>query len=378
MIFKKPIVITHDTIPYRWDTFSHNKYNNWIKMTRNDCDISDFTVDGFPYMLQIEPTNYCNLLCPFCPSGRNELGRERRHMNLDEFKSIIDNMKDYLFLLVLWGWGEPFMNPEFPDMIEYANSRDIKTVTSTNGQFFYDNEYCERILKSGLTTLIVAIDSLDEEKYNAFRRGGNLNKALEGLKSFVDMKKKLNSKTHINMRMVITRHNEDEIGIMRNKAKSLGLDRFSVKTVNPNPGTDLGDDMEIIPINSKYRRYKYRRGTNLRIHREAKCTWPWNTCSIYSNGDVVPCCYYFDEQMIAGNVFQQRLIDIWNGPAFRDLRKKIYFEKSSIDRCRECDINFQPSSTGWFVESVEFGAGGKRSQDNIITSYGKKILRTIR
>lgn len=379
MIFKRQVIITHDTIPYKYNEFSFGKYKNWLNMRRNSINVSDFKVDGFPYLLQIEPTNYCNLVCPFCPSGRNELGRERRHMRLNEFKSIIDDMQDYLFLLVLWGWGEPFLNPELPEMIAYANEKGIKTVTSTNGQLLCDDSYCERILKSGLATLIVAIDSLDEHRYELFRKGGDLGRVLNGFESFVAMKNELNSKVSINMRMVVTKYNENEIEMMRSKARSLGADRFTVKTVNPNPGTAIGTDEEVIPVNLKYRRYKYIKGTSQRIRkRMAICTFPWNSCIILSNGDVVACCYDFDGQMISGNAYQQRLTAIWNGPVFRELRKKLYYDKDSFDRCRDCDINFRSSPTGWFVESVEFNASASRDLENIMTSFGNRILNSVR
>ena len=44
---------------------------------------------------------------------------------------IVDEIEDYLLFLVMWEWGEPFLNPELPDMLRYASDKGIKTVTST-------------------------------------------------------------------------------------------------------------------------------------------------------------------------------------------------------------------------------------------------------
>ena len=105
--FHEPIKICHDTITYSWPNSADKKYYNFIKMSRGAINTVDFTANGFPYMLQIEVTNFCNLSCPLCPSGNKTLGRERRHLKLDEFKSIIDDLGDYLLILILWEWGEP-------------------------------------------------------------------------------------------------------------------------------------------------------------------------------------------------------------------------------------------------------------------------------
>lgn len=38
-------------------------------------------------------------------------------MTMDLFQRIIDELGDFLFLILLWDWGEPFLNPHIYDMI---------------------------------------------------------------------------------------------------------------------------------------------------------------------------------------------------------------------------------------------------------------------
>jgi radical SAM protein with 4Fe4S-binding SPASM domain len=275
-------------------------------------------------------------------------------LKLGEFKSIIDDLNDYLLFLVMWDWGEPFMNPDFPAMMRYASERGIKTVTSTNGQFFSDESYLEDLLTSGLTTLIVAVDSLHEDNYEAYRKGGSLNTALEGLKKVVALKKKLGSMTHINMRMVIMKQNEHELDSLRATARSLGADRFSVKTVNPSC-TSPSDDEGSVPENPLYRRYEYATDSYERVRApsDTRCG-VWSMCNVHSNGDIVPCSNDFEGAMKVGNIHTQKISEVWNSPAFRELRKKITCERDSLARCRGCGINFRLSETGWFLESVDF------------------------
>jgi organic radical activating enzyme len=90
---------------------------------------------GRPFMMMVEPTNFCNLKCPLCPSGNGEMTRERGNMGIDDFKRLIDDAGDYLVLLMLWNQGEPFINRDLLEMIRYARSKRIPTMTSTNGHY---------------------------------------------------------------------------------------------------------------------------------------------------------------------------------------------------------------------------------------------------
>jgi len=375
--FNRPVTLWHDTIEYRWDDVPDKKYYNWIRMSQGELDTANFTANGYPYILQIETTNFCNLSCPLCPTGRNELGRDRRHMTLEEFKSVVDDLGDFLLFLIMWDWGEPFMNPALPAMIRYASSRGIKTVVSTNGQFFSNESYLIDLLTSGLTTLIVAIDSLYEDNYESYRKKGSLNKALGGLERTIELKEKLGSTTHINMRMVIMKQNEHELDALRARAKLMGVDRFSVKTVNPSCDSHLTDE-GIVPENPKYRRYEYQESSYQRIRVEASCNFIGGMCNVHSNGDIVPCCYDYDGKMDVGNIHTEKISDVWNGPRYRELRRKITCERISLAKCRDCGTNFRLSATGWFIESLDFSLEGlnideARKMKRQSQECGKKI-----
>ena len=348
--FKVPIRFVHDSITYTWENLDSEKYYNWARMHHQQLDTTDYKAWGYPFVLQVEPTTRCNLSCPLCPAGRNELNRPRRDMNLDEFKGVVDDMERYLMFLIMWSWGEPFMNPELPQMIAYASERGIKTVTSTNAHFLENDDYIEAILRSGLSTLIVAIDSLREKKYRIYRKRGSLEKALAGLRKLVEMKRRLKSDTFINMRSVVMRQNERELPRLRWFAREAGVDLFSVKTLNPSCGDNALDDT-LVPRNPDYRRYAYKPGTLARIRMDTVCRRVWEMSNILSNGDVAPCCYDYDSSMKVGNLFKQPFTEIWNSQAYCELRRKIHDEMQSLPKCRNCGVNFQLSERGWFVES---------------------------
>jgi radical SAM protein with 4Fe4S-binding SPASM domain len=372
----RTVELNHDGIMYRFENVPDKKYYNYLKTShRSDWNTKDFIAPGFPYMLQIEPTNFCNLSCTVCPAAANKnvLNRKRRHLRLEEFKKIINDMEEYLLFLVLWEWGEPFLNPELPEMIRYASEKGIKTVTSTNAHFLNEKQYLERILTSGLSTLIIAIDSLKKDSYEFYRRGGNLAQAMAGLNNVLDLKKKLQSKTLINLRMVLMKSNETELADMRNVAKKLKVDTFTVKTAYPNLGGPLHDG-QFIPTNPKHRRYEYKPGTFERIRIGGPCTKPWFMFNIHSNGNVVACNNDYNQEMIVGNAFERPLTEIWNAEPCRNLRKKLFYDKDTLPKCRECDINFKLSRAGWFVEVTDCNISTRKRLSRAVRNAAQKTL----
>jgi len=276
-------------------------------------------------------------------------------MTVAEFKAIIEDVRRWLMLAVLWDWGEPFANPQLPEIIRHAADHDIRTVTSTNAHYLSNDDQVAAILTSGLSTLIVAIDSIHDAEYQAYRIGGRLDRAIAGLKKVVQLKQKLGSATLINLRMVVMRHNEHQVADLRRLAKELGVDRFTVKTLNPSCGS-LSMDSELVPLNKKFRRFEYRGDTWERIPVQSPCERVITMANIFSNGDVVPCCYDFDSSMKIGNVFETPFSRIWMSPEYQATRRRIHEQRATIPRCNNCHINFQLSPTGWFAEATDLKA----------------------
>ena len=376
--FSGPFTFRFDTIPHVWNDLTESKHRNfWAHLNIKELNTSEYTPWAYPFVLQIEPTNACNLECPLCPVGRKMLERKTRHMTFEEFKSIVDDMSSYLLFLILWDWGEPFMNPDLPKMISYASQHDIRTVTSTNAHFLDNDAYLEQILTSGLSTLIIAVDSANQDRYQLYRKKGSLNKVITGLQKLVEMKKCLGSTTRINMRTVAMKQNEHELLKLRRLARRIGVDWFSIKTLNPSCGTEEMDD-ELVPTNPKYRRFEYDPHTNKRVRTQSICLRPWVMSNIFSNGDVVPCCYDYNSKMKIGNVFDEPFTQIWNSAAYSSIRKRIHNSRESLEKCRNCWINFKLSDSGWFPEYYDFTKSALSRLRDKIKKLKNKIKKRLR
>jgi len=289
---------------------------------------------GKPVRLMIEPTNICNLRCKTCPVGTKDIKKKPGHMSFNEFKKIIDEVGDYLYHITLWNWGEPFLNPELGKMIEYARRKNIYVVTSTNGHFLDDKSVAEKIIKSSLNELIIALDGLSQETLEKYRERANFNKVIRGIKLLVNLKKKYEVKRPIiELQFIVMKHNQHELAKAREFAKNLGIDKLIIKTFGAQ--LDIKKLKEFEPTDKKLSRYGEEEKNKIR----KSCRDIWLGININYDGNVVPCCYDPFEKYILGNVFKDGVIKVWQGKKLMNFRKAVLKNKNNIDICKNCDFN---------------------------------------
>src|ERR1700710_1911007 len=93
---------------------------------------------GYPVSISFEPTTSCNLRCPECPSGLRAFTRPTGMLKKSFFHETIDQLYKELMYLVFYFQGEPYLNPDFLPMVQYAVQKNIYTATSTNAHFLTD------------------------------------------------------------------------------------------------------------------------------------------------------------------------------------------------------------------------------------------------
>jgi radical SAM protein with 4Fe4S-binding SPASM domain len=251
------------------------------------------------------------------------------------FKQVIDEIAPDLHYLIFYFQGEPYLNPNFLDLVEYAHSKKIYTATSTNGHFL-DNDNAQRTIESGLDRLIISIDGTTQETYESYRKGGSLEQVLEGARNIVRWKEKLNSKTpHTIFQFLVVRPNEHQIDEVYELADELGIDEVKLKTAQI---YDYKNGSPLIPKNEKYSRYRQRPdGTyEIKNNLHSHCWKLWHACVITWDGKVVPCCFDKDAKYQLGNLQKQSFSDLWNSKPYRQFRHKVLQSRQNIDICQNC------------------------------------------
>lgn len=290
---------------------------------------------GLPFNISFEPTTSCNLGCPECPSGLKNFTRPTGQLEIDFYKKTLDEIGNHLMYLYFYFQGEPYMHPQFLQLVKYASQKKIYTVTSTNAHFLTERKAMETV-ESGLDRILISIDGTTQQTYEQYRIGGSLQKVIDGAKNLVEARKKMNSKTpYIIFQFLVVKPNQHQIEDLQKLAATIGVDEVKLKTAQV---YDFENGNDLIPTIERYSRYrntgngKYRIKNNLLNH----CWKLWHSTVITWDGKIVPCCFDKDAQYQLGDLKTKSFAEIWQSDLYRSFRSKILKSRKEIDICTNC------------------------------------------
>lgn len=295
---------------------------------------------GMPMAIALEPTTACNLSCPECPSGLKSFSRPTGNLKEEVYRAIIDQTYKDTFYLTFYFQGEPFINPRFLEMVKYASEKKMYTATSTNAHFLND-ENARKTIESGLDRLIISIDGTSQETYESYRKGGKLEKVIEGTKNMVKWKKQLGSSTpHLIFQFLVVKPNEHQIEEVHRLAEELGVDEVRLKTAQL---YDYKNGNPLMPENEKYSRYIRKKDGSYAIKNrlENHCWKLWHSCVVTWDGRVIPCCFDKDAEYQLGDLKRHSFKEIWQGGAYQSFRTSLFKGRDQIEICKNCSEGTQ-------------------------------------
>jgi len=291
---------------------------------------------GYPISISFEPTTSCNLRCPECPSGLREFTRPTGMLKKDFFRETIDDIAKEILYLIFYFQGEPYLNPDFLEMVKYASQKGIYTATSTNAHYLTD-EKAKLTVESGLDRLIISIDGTTQDVYQQYRVGGKLDKVIEGAKNIVKWKKALNSsKPFVFFQFLVVKPNEHQIEEIKKLGAEIGVDQVRFKTAQVYDFEN--DPNQLIPTNNKYSRYKVNKEGKVvsKSGLQNHCWKLWHANVITWDGLVVPCCFDKDATHQLGNLKTQSFKETWNNDNYKQFRRELMTSRKNIDICSNC------------------------------------------
>lgn len=291
---------------------------------------------GLPISVSFEPTTSCNLRCPECPSGLRAFSRPTGMLKNDFFRETIDEIHEHLTYLIFYFQGEPYLNPDFLDMVKYASSKKIYTATSTNAHYLNDDA-AKKTVESGLDRLIISIDGTTQDVYKQYRVGGNLEKVIEGARNIIKWRTALNSKTpFVFFQFLVVKPNEHQIEEIKKLAEEIGVDEVRFKTAQVYDYEN--DPNQLIPVQDKYSRYKIGKDGKYRPKNKMvnRCWKLWHANVITWDGLVVPCCFDKDAIHRMGDLKSGSFKQIWKSDSYKKFRSELMTGRKNIDICSNC------------------------------------------
>lgn len=290
---------------------------------------------GKPISLSIEPTTACNLRCPECPSGLRSFTRPTGKLSTDLLSKVLGEVKSHCTYINFYFQGEPYLHPQFLDLINLCNEHGIYSATSTNAHFL-DDERAKKTVESGLDRLIISIDGSDQATYENYRKEGKLEKVIEGTENILKWKNELKSKTpHVIFQFLVVKPNEHQVAEVEALGKEMGVDEVRIKTAQI---YDFENGSDLIPSIDKYSRYEQQPNGKWAIKNplDDHCWRMWSGAVITWDGSLVPCCFDKDAQHSMGNLSEAGFTEIWNSENYRQFRSSILKSRSEVEMCKNC------------------------------------------
>ena len=126
-------------------------------------------------------TRRCNLRCVHCYAQSKDIDY-KDELTTEQGKELIDDLAEFGSPVVLFSGGEPLMRKDLPELAEYAISKGLRAVISTNGTLI-DEEMAKTLKKIGLSYVGISIDGMREtnDKFRGMK--GAFDAAMAGLRN---------------------------------------------------------------------------------------------------------------------------------------------------------------------------------------------------
>lgn len=287
-----------------------------------------------PFAVTFENVSGCNLKCPGCEVGAGMINRSPGTMNVQLFEIILRKLPASVFHINLYAQGEPLLHKDIERFIYLCRQKNLFVSLSTNG-LLLNHSICESLIRAGLTHIIISLDGFDQHSYEQYRIGGAFSQLVENTQNLIRMKKQSGKLFPIvEIQTVVTKYNEAKLPSIRHIAKTIGADKYSIKTAYvPN----LSSVPDYLPLNKKYLRYNVSdKGMLHRTkHAPRSCFRLRSSFVIQNNFNVVPCCFDKNGQWILGNLQNQKFHEIWKNKKHLELLQVILSGKQP-EMCFNC------------------------------------------
>jgi len=300
---------------------------------------------------QIEVTSRCNLKCVMCPVTVLADHWPARDMSWETFERLAEAFGRAKWVY-LQGWGEPLLHRRIFDMIGRAKEAGCRVGFTTNGTRL-TREASARLIDLGLDLVAVSIAGASPATHEAIRVGSDFPKLVENLRRFLLRRRQTgNPRPKVEVFFLMTRTNLAELPRAVELAAELGADELVATNLDyvMTGGLDELRAYSSSPPAQAYRealeaaRAAARAGGiafrpyRLEFREMAVCDLnPLKILFVSADGSVSPCVYtsligqseiprVFEGRPLStpvvsfGNVNERPLMEIWEGPAYREFR----------------------------------------------------------
>ncbi len=285
-----------------------------------------------PYVAYLFPTNLCNFRCEYCG---HSLGLARmkqeypfcaEEMSMETYQRTMDQLKEFpdqLNVISLTGHGEPLLNQNLPKMIAYAKKKEAaRRIETISNASLLTHDLSDCLVEAGLDCIRISLQGLSSEKYQKIcKKKIDFLKLIEEIAYLYQHRKQC--KVFIKIMDLALEKGEEEKFYQLCDSIS---DRMYIERCQPvYSGVKRTEQMEC-----KVDRYGREHAKRM------VCPLCFYMIGVHPNGDVAPCETIY-KPITLGNVYQDTLLQMWNGEKNKEFQKmQLQRERFQNEGCRCC------------------------------------------
>jgi MoaA/NifB/PqqE/SkfB family radical SAM enzyme len=320
--------------------------------------------------IQVEVSSQCPAACIYCPTTLFRKWGSNLLMSMETYHRLLPAFPRTR-LVFLQGWGEPFMNPHFFEMVRQAKAAGCQVGTTTNGMLL-DEDKLTGLVHSGVDIVAFSLAGCSETN-DVIRKGTSFAKVLEAIRQLNRIKGNEGTpRPDIHIAYMLLRSGLDEVEQLPSLLAGLGVSQVVVTTLDFAPIPALDREALIPSSQDEYASLRARmdrlaasgRQSGLEIrcqlvafqvgddtsvpaeldiaaflpfHRPACTENVQRAAFISADGDVSPCVFTHlpvaspavvaaqmgkpYQPLIFGNIRERSLEDIWKSKSYRAFRR---------------------------------------------------------
>jgi radical SAM protein with 4Fe4S-binding SPASM domain len=333
-----------------------------VRALNHERNLAEFesratVLTSLPRVLFIELTENCNLSCPMCRSAGPF--QPSRNMTPELFDKVAERLFPTAEIVDLRGWGESTILKRFPEYVDRTLAYGCRIRLVTN--LTVPNEQLWRKLVRSGSLIAVSFDAGEAETFEVLRKGAKFDVVMRNLEILADEGRVSGIGTgNIHLNVVVQPAALPELTKIVELAAGLGLN------VQINPLTTGPDDPDNLVYHRELMLAELTRmaeaaqiaDVDVQVnssldalwaqddHADKTCTHPWMYCYVNYRGQVGFCDHLIGapaEQHLLGDLATTGFDDIWNGPAYRQLRAEHTAGRDGLsekfDECKWCYHN---------------------------------------
>lgn len=320
--------------------------------------------------------NRCNLRCEFC----TDRGPSSRYtdMSFEQFMMFTEPL-EHASLVQLYGWGEPFLNPDYERIFDFMTARysGTRIYISTNGILLTEH-WIDKVLSYGKCLVNVSLNAATPDTYKRLTHANSFNRIVSNVEELLRRREARGvADLVVTLSFVAVKPNLHEIPLFVSLSNQLGVNYVvlqDLRILEEHHSDLFAGDMETEARQSfeaalevaraeeiyldSFTHYavpyfEQDRSKSVRIGlptdclsvwemdedapfypRPGECYEPYYSFLISQNGAVTTCCR---AKEVMGNLLEQSFEEIWNGEVYRYYRRTINSFRPP-EACLSCPV----------------------------------------